>query len=436
MKTVSVIFAAALFLTPTNGWAQPAETEVDGVTAEVIELRQADGVLRLAVRFSNQGPEIAHFSRNEAGRITLVDAKSRRKHLPLKDANGDWVAGPIGDDIGGGRIVLKIPPKQSTVLWAYFEPVGAGTTMTVTVPQVLPFENVPVTEGPRKTFAANTATTTPGGGRVTVVSARRADQSLSVRLRLTTERGAEVDLLDAYFRYNQVFLFDPASKRKYPLMKESSGDFAGQPNTVPGNGGSFVYDWRKQSTLVNLTFPAPPDSVTSVDLILPQFVPFEGLAIEGLGGAAPTGIATAGTEIGLEGALKDLGAKVTDAEIRIDLSADVLFDFDKAEIKKEAEPSLQKLATVIRGNPGAKVAIDGHTDAKGADAYNQKLSEARAASVKQWLVANAQVDAATISTRGLGRTKPIAPNAKPDGTDDPQGRARNRRVEIVVRKGA
>ena len=346
------------------------------------------------------------------------------------------MAGPIGDEIDGGRIVLKIPPKQSTVLWAYFEPVAANTVMTVTVPQVLPFENVPVTEGPRKTFAANTATTTPGGGRATVVSARRADQSLSVRLRLTTERGAEVNLLDSYFRFKHVFLFDPASKRKYPLMKETSGDFAGQPNTVAGDGGSFVYDWRKPSTLVNLTFPAPPDTVKSVDLLLPQFVPMEGLAIEGLGGAAPTGIATAGTEIGLEGALKDLGARVTDAEIRIDLAADVLFDFDKAEIKKEAEPSLQKLATVIQANPGAKVAIDGHTDAKGADAYNQKLSEARAASVKQWLVANAQVDAATISTRGLGRTKPVAANAKSDGTDDPQGRARNRRVEIVVRKGA
>ena len=436
MKVTFIVLVLTLFLLPAAGRAQPVETEQDGVTAEVIELRQAGGVLRLAVRFANQGRDIANFSRNEAGRITLVDAKSKRKHLPLKDANGKWVAGPIGDDIGGGRIVLKIPPNQTTVLWAYFEPVAVNTVMTVTVPQVLPFDNVPVTEGPGKAFASNAATTTPGGGRATVVSARRADQSLSVRLRLTTEPGADVNLLDSYFRFKQVFLFDPVSKRKYPLLNETSGDFAAQPNTVPGDGGSFVYDWRKTSTLVNLTFPAPPDSVKSVDLLLPQFAPIEGLAIEGFGGAAPTGIATAGTEIGLEGALKDLAAKVTGNEIRIDLSADVLFDFDKAEIKKDAEPSLHKLATVIQGNPGAKVAIDGHTDGRGADDYNQKLSEARAASVKQWLVANAKVDGSAISTRGLGKTRPVAPNAKPDGTDDPQGRARNRRVEIVVRKGA
>jgi outer membrane protein OmpA-like peptidoglycan-associated protein len=56
--------------------------------------------------------------------------------------------------------------------------------------------------------------------------------------------------------------------------------------------------------------------------------------------------------------------------------------------------------------------------------------------VKQWLVANAQVDGGTITTRGWGKTKPVAHNAKPDGSDDPDGRAKNRRVEIVVRKGA
>ena len=431
----TALFATLIFM-PGAVWAQPAETEIDGVTAEILELRQADGMLRLAVRFANHGPDTADFSRYEAGRITLVDAKSKRKHLPLKDANGQYVAGPIGDDIGGGRIVLKIPSKQSTVLWAYFDPVTAGTVMNVAVPFAFPFDNVPVTEGPRKAFLSTAAITTPAGGRATVVSARRADQAVTVRLRLTPDRDAEVDLLDAYLRYKKVFLFDPIGKRKYPLMTDTAGDSQAQPITVAGDGGSFVYDWRKPSTLVSLTFAAPPDSVQRVDLLLPQFVPIEGLAIEGLGGAAAGGIAAAGTTLGLEGALKDLNAKVTGAEIRIDLSADVLFDFDQSAIKKEAEPSLQKLATVIQANPGATVAIDGHTDGRGADDYNQKLSEARAASVKQWLVANAKVNASAISTRGLGRTRPIAPNAKPDGTDDPQGRARNRRVEIVVRKGA
>ena len=73
------------------------------------------------------------------------------------------------------------------------------------------------------------------------------------------------------------------------------------------------------------------------DLILPQFLPFEAVAIEGLGGAAAGGTEAAGRTLGLEGALKELKAEVTATEIKIDLAADVLFDFDKAEIKTQAE---------------------------------------------------------------------------------------------------
>jgi len=138
---------------------------------------------------------------------------------------------------------------------------------------------------------------------------------------------------------------------------------------------------------------------------------------------------------GVDSALKDLGAKVVGQEIRIELSADVLFDFDKAELRPDAVPSLEKVAAVLREYPSAPVLIEGHTDSKGADAYNQTLSEKRAASVKDWLVENAGIDPARLSTRGWGETKPVAPNTKPDGSDDPEGRQKNRRVEILVKKG-
>jgi outer membrane protein OmpA-like peptidoglycan-associated protein len=419
---------------PLAASAQPVETEQAGVTAELLELRQSGGALRLAVRFANTGTDTANFNAYEVSRLVLVNAKSKKKHLPIKDANGRWIAGPIGDDIDGGRIQLKIPARQSTVVWAYYEPVTVGDVMNVEVPHVFPFENVPVTEGASKALSSSTAKTTPGGGVATVVSAKRGDQVLNVRLRLTPEKG-QAELLDAYLRFKHVYLFDPVAKRKYPLVKDTQGDFQAAPIQVRGDGGSFVFDWRK-TTLVSLTFQAPPDSVKRADLLLPQFLPVEGIAIEGLGGAAEIGIEAAGKVLGLEAAMKELKAEETSTEIKIDLAADVLFDFDKAEIKKQAEPALRNLATVLKANPGAKVAIEGHTDGKGADAYNQTLSEQRAASVKQWLVANAQADGGTITTRGWGKTKPVAHNAKPDGSDDPDGRAKNRRVEIVVRKGA
>lgn len=132
--------------------------------------------------------------------------------------------------------------------------------------------------------------------------------------------------------------------------------------------------------------------------------------------------------------LKDLNATVTPQDVTVDLSADLLFDFNKADIKPTAGPELLKVVTVLRSYPAARIAIEGHTDSVGNDAYNQTLSEKRANNVKSWLLAHAPLDAAAITTRGWGRTKPIAPNKNADGSDNPAGRAKNRRVEIVITK--
>ena len=137
----------------------------------------------------------------------------------------------------------------------------------------------------------------------------------------------------------------------------------------------------------------------------------------------------------VDGLLKDLGAKVVGREIRISLAADVLFDFDSAALRQGAAAQLQKVAEVVKTYPKSPVTVEGHTDSKGADAYNQALSEKRAAAVKQWLVKNGGVAAARITATGLGETTPVAPNARPDGADDPDGRQKNRRVEISLKKG-
>jgi outer membrane protein OmpA-like peptidoglycan-associated protein len=166
--------------------------------------------------------------------------------------------------------------------------------------------------------------------------------------------------------------------------------------------------------------------VTSVDLVLPEFLPIEGVAIEGLGGAGAGGIAASGKTLGLEGALKDLQAEVTPEEIKIDLSADVLFDFDKADLKPAAEEKLTNLLTVVNSRPGATVAIEGHTDVRGEDAYNQALSQRRAESVRSWLVGHG-VDAARLVATGAGESRPLRAG---DTEADHQA---NRRVEIRIK---
>jgi outer membrane protein OmpA-like peptidoglycan-associated protein len=141
-----------------------------------------------------------------------------------------------------------------------------------------------------------------------------------------------------------------------------------------------------------------------------------------------------GVSLGLDAQLKDLGAKVLGDEIVIELAADVLFDFDKHTIKPEAVQSLTKVAAVLKEMAKSPASVEGHTDGKGDETYNLKLSERRAGAVKDWLVKDGGIAANRLSAKGFGKAKPVAPNAKPDGSDDPQGRQKNRRVEIRVKR--
>jgi outer membrane protein OmpA-like peptidoglycan-associated protein len=136
---------------------------------------------------------------------------------------------------------------------------------------------------------------------------------------------------------------------------------------------------------------------------------------------------------GVKGVMEDLGAKVTDQEITIELAADFLFDFDRYALKNEATESLRKVGEVVRAYPKAPLLIEGHTDGKGTHPYNIKLSENRALSVKNWLTQNAGIESSRITTKGWGETKPVAPNTDPKGRDDPQGRQKNRRVALTLR---
>lgn len=136
----------------------------------------------------------------------------------------------------------------------------------------------------------------------------------------------------------------------------------------------------------------------------------------------------------LGGGVVDLKVKETATEIRINLAADVLFDFDKAIIRPKAKAALARVAALIRQKGKGVVRIDGHTDAKGSDKYNQRLSKRRAAAVRTWLVKKEGLVKTKFKTRGLGERKPVARNTKPDGSDDPEGRQKNRRVEIVIRR--
>jgi len=120
-----------------------------------------------------------------------------------------------------------------------------------------------------------------------------------------------------------------------------------------------------------------------------------------------------------------------DGSTAISLAADATFDFDKSDLKPAAQQSLAQLASDMSQLNVNSVDIVGHTDSIGSEAYNQALSERRAQSAADFMVAQG-VNSGLITTRGMGELQPIAPNTNADGSDNPAGRAQNRRVDIAV----
>lgn len=127
----------------------------------------------------------------------------------------------------------------------------------------------------------------------------------------------------------------------------------------------------------------------------------------------------------------DLTVHQEDSVVRVSMTGDVLFDFDKADIRTAAEPTLKEIARLIASIPVGKTVIEGHTDSRGSDSYNRTLSLRRAKAVATWLVAHG-ADREKLSIVGLGSSRPVAPNESDSGSDNPEGRALNRRVEFVL----
>ncbi|HVS04104.1 MAG TPA: OmpA family protein [Thermoanaerobaculia bacterium] len=183
--------------------------------------------------------------------------------------------------------------------------------------------------------------------------------------------------------------------------------------------------------------PWDPATVAAAEAAVARLGPQRGLAIErsivaivGLEGgvaAASTGIVATVEQV--RQAMQELGARETELEVRVELPADVLFDFDRATIRPDAAQALAHLATLIRSHRGSSTLLEGHTDARGDEAYNQRLSQRRAAAVAAWLVEREDIAAGGLETRGWGESRPAASN------DSDEGRQRNRRVEAVIRKG-
>jgi outer membrane protein OmpA-like peptidoglycan-associated protein len=416
------------------------ESRWRGVYCDLTELAPT-GASELSVRYryrNTLNTAVSLPNANLVPRTRVFDPLSRTLFGVLKDASGV----PISSTMMSGQSARAIPANGTQAHWVRLEaPPPSVTFLSVFIEGCLPFDDVAIPaatstqplSAPPAPIASQEGESEGLVAEITGVT-RTAGGFLTLTFRYRNN-GASTIALPHERRVSGSYYLDSENRRKYevvrtkqqePLCSENA-EIVGQSGEKIPPGASLAL-WAK--------FAAPPDATETLSVTLPFAPPFDNVLISGAAsGSAGGGAQVAGAVVGLEAALKDLGAKVTETEIRIDLSADVLFDFDKADIKPEAEKSLEKVVTVLNANPGASVTIEGHTDAKGADTYNQTLSEQRAASVKQWLVSHSKLNGASIATKGWGESKPVAHDTKPDGSDDPEGRAKNRRVEIIVRKG-
>jgi outer membrane protein OmpA-like peptidoglycan-associated protein len=123
------------------------------------------------------------------------------------------------------------------------------------------------------------------------------------------------------------------------------------------------------------------------------------------------------------------GVEVTrpsEGEIAVNLTNDILFDFNSSSLRPDSQQTLRDLASNFRNYPDEQVTIEGHTDSVGTPSYNQTLSQLRASAVSTYL-ATEGVPSERITSIGYGETRPKASN------DTPEGRQLNRRVEIHIR---
>lgn len=128
---------------------------------------------------------------------------------------------------------------------------------------------------------------------------------------------------------------------------------------------------------------------------------------------------------------RNLDARETERGVVVNLP-DILFEFGRADLTRDARDKVRDIADIVNNRAaGRRLSVEGHTDAIGSVEYNQQLSEQRAYAVASALEDNG-VNADRLREKGFGKSSPVAPNRNPDGSDNAEGRARNRRVEVVI----
>ena len=306
-----------------------------------------------------------------------------------------------------------------------------------------------------KPIAAGEDVTEPGGDhvRVTIYDLRRSGAFVTLDFGITCENPTagcttvNEFASSSYEDYTAggISLVDPLGNKQYwPVLDaQHHPDSARLPLGISDS----------QVHLAWVTFAAPPASVATMDVLLPQGGPAilrvpistgpppsatkvgAGVvaAIPAQFSQPPGSSSTAGLTLPVTNLVLTVGNPtgsdtVSPGKETVTLHTDVLFAFGKSNLTPRAHQVLAAVASQIKSQAVGPIQVTGYTDSIGTDAVNIPLSEARAQSVAGAL--RPMTPGVTYQAAGLGAAHPVAPNTKPDGSDNPAGRALNRRVTI------
>ncbi|MQA79792.1 MAG: OmpA family protein [Streptosporangiales bacterium] len=240
-------------------------------------------------------------------------------------------------------------------------------------------------------------------------------------------------------------LLDMKAGKAYLVARDADNKCLCSTNPKFGTG---------MTTLVSATYAVPAVDVSTMSVYLPTFGLFRDVPItDGAPPATPlptpepgqtmpavlvaqphsTAPAAKAPVVDISAETANIDLSVREEKGKVTLAADVLFAFDKATLTGKARSRIAEAAAILRKNASGPVEVRGYTDSKGSDSYNLSLSKRRADAVRKELGPLLSGTGITLTAKGYGEKDPVAANTV-KGSDNPEGRALNRRVEIVYRR--
>lgn len=412
-----------------------------GVELQIEGINFADNRIGVWVRISNPLGLEARIAPSVAPAL-LVDDLGNRYPLMLPEGEG-WVSIPPGSARSGVlSFVGRIHPDARELNLGINA--GAGSDQTRVYPEFV-LQRVPLTGDTASAplpdpVALDAELTHPNGVRLAVGTARFTDTAIEVPVVIENERTDAVALAGA-----PTHVFDDRGNR-YPLAAlPDNPQLVLDPGTTIEATLAFSGRIADDAGEINLAFnsgrsPDDPDTRQPAFSFGPLVLvrgdeapdPIEAIvfAVSARTRLVPDELAVSQVDQ-ITQTLTQFGATEVDGGFQLTLPDSILFDFGSSALRGDANQALRLIAEVLDYFEGDRAIVVGHTDSIGSDSANQALSEARARTVLEALIALG-VDPDRLTSEGRGSSEPIAPNANPDGSDNPDGRQLNRRVEIVV----